>query len=181
MTSQSKDTNQSIIPKVSAKLSERVLAEFGIARFRDQVFDAVFTLWKKRQDEGWTQKQLADAIGRDKSWISKNLRAPGNWTLATAGELISALEGDAEITIYAIDDDDTELEWAEDAYAGYIESEGESRVEGIAEEIETYILISQRNFTIIDHSTIINRIDHFLPINDEDEKPCREMNAILTL
>ena len=66
----------------------RDLGDYGFVRLRDQAFDAVLTLWRKRKDAGVTQKELADAIGRDEGWVSRNLRAPGNWTLRTIGELI---------------------------------------------------------------------------------------------
>jgi len=77
----------------------RLLAEFGVARVKDVVFEAVFVLWMQRQSEGWTQKRLADAIGRDKGWVSRNLSAPGNWTLRTLGELVQALDGELNVKI----------------------------------------------------------------------------------
>jgi hypothetical protein len=85
-------------------LAKRDLAEFGVARLRDQVFGAVLALWRRRKAEGWTQKKVAEMIGRDPAWVSRNLRAPGNWTLQTAGELIQGLDGEAEISICALED-----------------------------------------------------------------------------
>ena len=100
-------------------IKNRDLAEFGAARLRDQVFDAVRRLWHRRRSEGWTQKQLAEAIGRDRGWVSKNLNMPGNWTLRTAGELIQALEGEAEIDIVPLEQP-TAPTGNYDAYDGYI-------------------------------------------------------------
>ncbi len=80
-------------------LADRDLVDYGVARLRDQAFDAIGALWRRRQSEGWTQKRVADAIGRDPAWVSRTLRAPGNWTLRTIGELIQALDGESEITI----------------------------------------------------------------------------------
>jgi hypothetical protein len=65
---------------------------------------------------------VADLIGRDTGWVSKNLRAPGNWTLGTAGEFIQALNGEAEIKLYAIEDA-VENAPNYDAYEGYISLE----------------------------------------------------------
>ena len=79
----------------------------------------MITLWRRRRDEGWTQKQLADAIGRDRGWVSRNLRAPGNWTLHTAGELVQALNGDVDISVAALEDA-PETPRNFDAYEGYL-------------------------------------------------------------
>ena len=98
-------------------LAKRDLADYGVARFRDQVFDAVLNLWRRRRSEGWTQKQIAEFIGRDAGWVSRNLRAPGNWTLRTAGELTQALDGEAEIKIAALEDP-VETPNNHDAYDG---------------------------------------------------------------
>jgi hypothetical protein len=87
-----------------AALTGRDLAEYGIARVRDQAFDAVQQLWRKRRDAGATQKALAEVINRDPGWVSKNLRAPGNWTLRTVGELVQALNGEVEIKVYGLED-----------------------------------------------------------------------------
>ena len=81
------------------RLAGRSLAEFGVARLRDQAFDAVQGLWRQRRDQGMTQKDLAEAIGRDPGWVSRNLGAPGNWTLRTIGEFVQALNGEVEITV----------------------------------------------------------------------------------
>ncbi|MDA8051134.1 MAG: hypothetical protein M0002_14230 [Rhodospirillales bacterium] len=87
-----------------APLEGRDLAEYGVVRVRDQAFDAVLALWRKRSAAGLTQKALADAIGRDRAWVSKNLRAPGNWTLRTFGELVQGLNGEVEIKLAGSED-----------------------------------------------------------------------------
>ena len=102
-----------------ADLQKRDLADYGVAKFQDQVFDAVLALWRRRQLEGWVQKHVAEMIDRDPSWVSKNLRAPGNWTLRIAAELIQGLGGEAEIRVTALEDAiDTPSNF--DAYEGYL-------------------------------------------------------------
>ena len=105
-------------PRSGTDLESRDLAAYGFAKLRDQVFDAVQALWRRRKEEGWTQKQVAEIIGRDPAWVSRNLRAPGNWTLRTAGELIQGLGGEAEITVAALEDP-LERRPNYDAYDGY--------------------------------------------------------------
>lgn len=85
-------------------LAHRDLADYGVARLRDDAFDAVQALWRRRESEGWTQKRVADRIGRDPAWVNRTLRAPGNWTLRTIGELVQGLDGEAEINIAALED-----------------------------------------------------------------------------
>lgn len=85
-------------------LAGRDLAEYGVARLRDQAFDAVQQLWRRRRAAGVSQKELADIIGRDQGWVSRNLRAPGNWTLRTIGELVQALNGEVEIRVVGLED-----------------------------------------------------------------------------
>jgi hypothetical protein len=100
-------------------LEKRDLADYGVARFQDQIFDAVLTLWRRRESEGWLRKQLAERIDRDPSWVSKNLRAPGNWTLRIAGELIQGLGGKAEIRVTALEDV-ADIPSNYDTYEGYL-------------------------------------------------------------
>ncbi len=80
------------------------VGDYGLARVRDVAFDAVHRLWRRRQAEGMTQKHLAAKVGRDPATISRNLRAPGNWTFRTFGELIEALNGNVRIIIDAAED-----------------------------------------------------------------------------
>lgn len=100
-------------------LAARDLADFGFARVRDLAFDAVQRLWRRRQAEGMSQKHVADVLQRDPAWVSRRLRAPGNWTLRTFGEFVQALDGEAEITVYALEDPPADPQNF-DAYEGYI-------------------------------------------------------------
>jgi transcriptional regulator with XRE-family HTH domain len=102
-------------------LSGRALEEYGAERIRNDAFEQVRILWDRRRQEGWTQKQLADAIGRDPGWISRNLAAPGNWTLRTIGAFTQGLDGEVDISIYALEDP-IETPTNYDAYDGYAPS-----------------------------------------------------------
>lgn len=82
----------------------REQADYGFARVRDQAFDAVQVLWHRRQAEGMKQKEIATLLGRNPAWVSRNLSAPGNWTLRTFGEFMQALGGEAEIRVLAMED-----------------------------------------------------------------------------
>ena len=85
-------------------LTPKERREYGFLRVRDAAFDAVCTLWKRRQDEGMTQAQIASAIDGDTGWVSKNLRGPGNWTMKTFGAFVEALNGEVQISIRAMED-----------------------------------------------------------------------------
>lgn len=111
-------------------MAKRDLAEFGAARLRDQVFDAVLNLWRRRHSEGWTQKQVAEAIGRDRGWVSKNLSGPGNWTLKTAGAFIQALDGEAQIHVSALEEPPEDRS-NYDAYDGYTAPKVEAKPRSI--------------------------------------------------
>lgn len=78
--------------------------DYGFARVRDVAFDAVSSLWARRQSEGMTQADIASALGSDPGWVSKNLRGPGNWTFRTFGAFVEALRGEAQIAVRAIED-----------------------------------------------------------------------------
>lgn len=91
------------------------------AKLRDQAFDAIGALWRRRQSERWTQKRVADAIGRDPAWVSRNLRAPGNRTLRTIGKLIQALDGESEIAISPLEAP-LEARSNDHAYTAYIQT-----------------------------------------------------------
>lgn len=80
-------------------LEKSELADYGLAQVRDAAFEAFLRMWRYRQAEGWTQKRLAQNIGRDKATISKYLRGPANWTMRTLGELVQGLEADVRIII----------------------------------------------------------------------------------
>jgi hypothetical protein len=85
-------------------LSPAERREFGFARARDAAFDAVSSLWARRQKEGMTQIDISNALGSDPGWVSKNLRGPGNWTLRTFGAFVEALNGEARIVVRALED-----------------------------------------------------------------------------
>jgi transcriptional regulator with XRE-family HTH domain len=105
-------------------LSGRDLEEYGAERIRNDTFEQVRLLWERRKTEGWTQKQVADAIGRDPGWVSRNLSAPGNWTVRTMGAFVQGLNGEIEIRIYAIEDPlETPINY--DAYEDYTPEEDE--------------------------------------------------------
>jgi hypothetical protein len=78
--------------------------DFGFARVRDVAFDAIQVLWRKRRAAGMRQTDIANAIKRHPTWVSRSLRAPGNWTLRTIGELAEALNGEVEIIVYPMED-----------------------------------------------------------------------------
>lgn len=77
--------------------------DYGFARVKDLAFDAVSSLWRRRQAQGVTQKDLAEKIGRDPAWVSRQLKGPGNWTFRTFGALVEALDGEAEIQVEALE------------------------------------------------------------------------------
>jgi hypothetical protein len=89
---------------VMSAFRPRDLADYGFARARDIAFDAIQVLWRRRRSEGMRQTDIIAAIGRDAGWVSRNLRAPGNWTLRTIGELVEALNGELEIVVHAKED-----------------------------------------------------------------------------
>jgi transcriptional regulator with XRE-family HTH domain len=99
-------------------LSPEERRDFGFARARDAAFDAVSSLWERRQIEGMTQADISSALGSDPGWVSKNLRGPGNWTLRTFGALVEALNGEARITVRAMEDPPRVLSNFH-AYVGY--------------------------------------------------------------
>jgi transcriptional regulator with XRE-family HTH domain len=109
-------------------LSGRDLEEYGAERIRNDAFEQVRMLWERRKTEGWTQKQVADAIGRDPGWVSRNLSAPGNWTVRTMGAFVQGLNGEIEIRIYAIEDP-LETPTNYDAYEGYNPEEDEDAMQ----------------------------------------------------
>src|ERR1700730_8611399 len=103
----------------TAPLKGRDLEEYGAARIRNEAFEQVRLLWERRKKEGWTQKMIAEQIGRNPSWVSRTLSAPGNWTLRTIGAFPQALKGEVEIKIISLEDP-VEAASNFDAYEGYI-------------------------------------------------------------
>lgn len=101
-----------------AGITPRERGDYGFARARDIAFDAVQTLWRRRRSEGMKQADIVKAIGRQPAWVSRNLRAPGNWTLRTIGELVEALGGEIEIVVHPLEEP-PEKPRNYSAYAGY--------------------------------------------------------------
>ena len=99
--------------------------DYGFARVRDTAFDAIQVLWRRRKAAGLKQTDIASAIKRHPTWVSRSLRAPGNWTLRTIGELAEAMNGEVEIIVHAIEDPPTERR----NYSVY-DDEAESRRHG---------------------------------------------------
>jgi hypothetical protein len=103
---------------LTAPLKGRNLEEYGTTRIRNEAFEQVQLLWDRRKRAGWTQKRIADLLDRDPAWVSRNLNAPGNWTLRTFGAFTQALDGEVDIKITALEDAvDTPSNF--DAYEGY--------------------------------------------------------------
>jgi transcriptional regulator with XRE-family HTH domain len=98
-------------------LSKRDLGDYAFARARDQAFDAVYALWRRRQSAGLKQADLAAILGRDEGWVSRSLNGPANWTLRTLGELVGGLNGELEINVFAAEDHPVSLRTNYDAYA----------------------------------------------------------------
>ena len=76
----------------------------GYLKARDEAFNAVYKLWCKRFDQGVSQKDIAEFLGRDPAWVSRALRGPANWTMRTFGELVEALNGVIEIGIVPVEE-----------------------------------------------------------------------------
>jgi len=88
----------------SKRMTHEERADYGFARVRDAAYDSVMDLWRRRKAEGMTQAQLAEALGGDAGWLSRNLRGPGNWTLRTVGRFVEALNGEVELKVHAMED-----------------------------------------------------------------------------
>ena len=73
--------------KTSRRRKSTETGDYGSARVRDAAFEAVMSLWRRRNEEGWTKAQLAERLDRDRGRLTNNMRGPGNWTMRTFGEL----------------------------------------------------------------------------------------------
>ena len=93
-------------------------SDFGLARVRDLAFDAFIGLWRRRRAGGMTQRELLKRMRSNPATLSRNLRAPGNWTMRTFGELVQALGGRVTITVEAAEDV-KQAAVNHDAYDGY--------------------------------------------------------------
>ena len=89
-----------------SKKKRQPTSDLAYARIRDNVFDAVMELWRRRQKENDSlqQKDLAAKVGCSPARINKELRGPANWTLRTFADLVDALDGEAEVKVYGLED-----------------------------------------------------------------------------
>lgn len=87
----------------SAKRRHTEISDYGFARARDIAFDAIRGLWAQRKAAGWKQSDVAERLGKDTAWLSRQLSGPGNWTLRTLGELCEAMDGELEIVAHRIE------------------------------------------------------------------------------
>lgn len=85
------------------EISNEEIRQRGYLKARDEAFNAVYKLWCKRVDEGMSQKDISEFLGRDAAWVSRALRGPANWTMRTLGELAEALDGVIEIGIVPVE------------------------------------------------------------------------------
>jgi transcriptional regulator with XRE-family HTH domain len=82
------------IARISVDPVSEVSKVYGRTVARVQVASAVWALWDRlRREHGVDQQWLADRMGKDKSWVSRLLKGPGNWTLDTVGEILEAMGG----------------------------------------------------------------------------------------
>lgn len=78
--------------------------DYAFASVRNQIFDAVATLFERRSDQGLTQVELAEALDRHPAWVSRKLGGPSNWTLRTLAEFVEALNGHLVISAQPIEE-----------------------------------------------------------------------------
>lgn len=125
----------------SARIRGSDRGDYGFARVRDIAFDAVHKLWRKRHAGGMKQSDIAIILNRDPGWVSKQLSAPGNWTLRTIGELIEAMDGELDIQAFGIDEPYAATPNF-DAYSGY---EGRHQTTGQPSPATSVILQNPTN------------------------------------
>jgi len=61
-----------------------------------EILDRIHFLFEK---SGWTQKELADKLGKKEEWVSRSLYGLQNFTLRTISEL-EAIFGEEIISVY---------------------------------------------------------------------------------
>lgn len=68
---------------------------------RNMIYDQVIGILERAASErGVTQAQIAQKLGCSKSYVSRLLSGPGNWTLDTVSNLLFAV--DAEMRLDAV-------------------------------------------------------------------------------
>jgi transcriptional regulator with XRE-family HTH domain len=86
-------TTSQVTSFLSEIVSGQVIPEGKLAyfqeRFRNRLYDLVVGEFIRQQkDNGLTQSQLAERIGKDPSRVNKWFRSPGNWTVDTISDLL---------------------------------------------------------------------------------------------
>lgn len=92
------------ISEIHDTMTPKERTEYVAARTRDLAFDAVHKLWCKREAGGMTLAELSMAMDCDEAWVSRNLKAPGNWTLRTLARFVAGLEGEIEILVHDLNE-----------------------------------------------------------------------------
>ncbi len=99
----------SLTPKLTETLSKeplrpRTLAYYRV-RLRNRYHELVWRLFQLQQAErGFTQRMLAERIGRRPEVVNRWLGAPGNWTLDTVSDLLLAMGTEPEIGAVQLSD-----------------------------------------------------------------------------
>lgn len=85
-------------------MSPKERAQHGAALAKDAAFDAVYVLYRRRKAEGWTNARIANNVGVDEGWLSKQFVGPRNATISSVGTLVEGMDGVLEIKVRAIED-----------------------------------------------------------------------------
>jgi hypothetical protein len=87
-------------PFVPSEMSPKERAQHGAALAKGAAFDAVHALYRLRKDQGWTNARIANNVGVDEGWLSKQFAGPRNATMGSVGTLVEGMEGILEIKAY---------------------------------------------------------------------------------
>lgn len=82
-----------------SQLDAKERRELGRSRVQHAAYDGIMELWRARQEKGCSKLDIAEALERHPSWVTRALAGPANWTLGTLGELAVALDGMVEIRV----------------------------------------------------------------------------------